>query len=77
MHKQSDGRNGGVGNNLLHALQEKDAIRLLPHFEAVKADRGTVFYDRGDDVRFTYFPCGASLACARRVKVASLSQQKR
>ena len=62
MHKQSDGRNGGVGNNLLHALQQKDAIRLLPHFEAVKADRRTVFYDPGDDVRFTYFPCGASLA---------------
>jgi len=62
MHKQSDGRNGGVGNNLLHAPQEKDAIRLLPHFEAVKAGRGTLFYDPGDDVRFTYFPCGASLA---------------
>ena len=62
MHKQSAGRNGSVGNNLLHALQEKDAIRLQPHFEVVRGDRGTVFYDPGDNVRFAYFPCGASLA---------------
>ncbi len=57
MHKR-----GQLRNNLLHALDEEDAIKLLPHFEAVKADRGTIFYDPGDNVRFTYFPCGASLA---------------
>ena len=62
MHKQRAGRNGSVGNNLLCVLQEKDAIRLQPYFEVVRADRGTVFYDPGDHVRFTYFPCGSSLA---------------
>ncbi len=62
MQKQSAGRNGGVGNNLLRALQEKDATRLQPHFDVVRGDRGTVFYEPGDQVRFTYFPCGASLA---------------
>ncbi len=62
MHKQYTGRKGGGGNNLLRALRENDVIRLRPSFEVVEADRGTVFYDPGDDVRFTYFPCGASLA---------------
>ncbi len=62
MHKQSAGRKGSSGNNLLCALREKDALSLQPYFEVVEADRGTVFYDPGDNVRFTYFPCGASLA---------------
>jgi hypothetical protein len=62
MHTQIAGRTEEVGNNLLCALQEKDLIHLRPSFEVVRAGRGTVFYNPGDNVRFTYFPCGASLA---------------
>jgi CRP-like cAMP-binding protein len=62
MHKQIAGGAEEAGNNLLCALQEKDLILLRPSFEVVRAGRGTVFYNPGDNVRFTYFPCGASLA---------------
>jgi CRP-like cAMP-binding protein len=62
MHRQIVGSNGGARNNLLCALQEKDLILLQPSFEVLRANRGTVLYDPGDDVRFTYLPCGASLA---------------
>ena len=62
MHKQIAERNLSFGNNLLRALQEKDVIRLQPNFDVVRGDRGTVFYEPGDNVRFTYFPCGSSLA---------------
>lgn len=59
MHKQID---QSYRNNLLNALRESDFQRLRPCLERIQASRGTVFYEPGDEVSHTYFPCGAALA---------------
>jgi hypothetical protein len=55
------GEADAVGNNLLGMLRGEDFDRLQPFFERISLERGTVLYKPGDDVRFAYFPCGASL----------------
>jgi CRP-like cAMP-binding protein len=55
------GREDSAGNNLLATLRNEDFAKLQPSLERVRLERGTVIYRPGDEVRFAYFPCGASL----------------
>lgn len=48
-------------NNLLRKLNDKDRDLLLPHISLIKADKGTVLYEPGDNVKNTYFPCDQTL----------------
>jgi CRP-like cAMP-binding protein len=43
-------------NRFLAALDAKDFALLEPHLEAVILPRGTVLYEPGDPIRYTYFP---------------------
>jgi CRP-like cAMP-binding protein len=43
-------------NRFLAALEPDDFASLDPHFETVILLRGTVLYEPGDPIRFTYFP---------------------
>ena len=51
-----------LGNNLLSALSERDFELLRPSLDLIQTSRGTVIHDPGDEVCYTYFPCGAGLA---------------
>ena len=62
MHKQIEQSERDAGNNLLSALRESDFQLLQPSLERIHAGRGTVFHDPGDEVCYTYFPCGPGLA---------------
>jgi len=44
------------GNWLLAALEHEDLVFLEPHLETVDLPRGTVLYEPGDSIRYTYFP---------------------
>lgn len=48
-------------NNLLRSLHSDDFALIKPHLQRWSAKIGEVIYEPGDDVRFAYFPCGASL----------------
>lgn len=48
-------------NNLLKNLNNKDKELLLPHISLIKADKGMVLYEPGDNVKNTYFPCDQTL----------------
>jgi len=62
----SEGRrnsSGGTGsplghraNRFLAALDAEDFALLEPHLEALILPRGTVLYETGDPIRYTYFP---------------------
>lgn len=43
-------------NRFLAALKAEDFAVLEPHLEAVILPRGTVLYEPGDPIRYTYFP---------------------
>jgi CRP-like cAMP-binding protein len=43
-------------NRFLAALDPEDFALLEPHLEAVILPRGTVLYEPGDPIRYTYFP---------------------
>jgi CRP-like cAMP-binding protein len=43
-------------NRFLAALDAEDFAVLEPHLEAVILPRGTVLYEPGDPIRYTYFP---------------------
>ena len=43
-------------NWLLAALEPKDFACLEAHLEAVTLPKGTIFYEAGDPIRYTYFP---------------------
>jgi CRP-like cAMP-binding protein len=43
-------------NRFLAALEPGDFALLEPHLEAVILPRGTVLYESGDPIRYTYFP---------------------
>ncbi len=43
-------------NRFLAALEPDDFTLLEPHLEAVILPRGTVLYEPGDPIRYTYFP---------------------
>jgi CRP-like cAMP-binding protein len=43
-------------NRFLEALEADDLASLEPHFECVMLLRGTVLYEPGDPIRYTYFP---------------------
>jgi CRP-like cAMP-binding protein len=43
-------------NRFLAALEPGDFALLEPHLEAVILPRGTVLYEPGDPIRYTYFP---------------------
>ena len=48
-------------NNLLRALGQKDFEALAPYLKVVRAKKGAVLHEQGDNVCFTYFPCGGSI----------------
>ena len=52
---------GTIENNLLRALRPTDLSLLAPSLKPISAAAGDVFFEPGDQVRFAYFPCGASL----------------
>lgn len=43
-------------NRFLAALDQEDFALLEPYFETVILPRGTVLYEPGDPIRYTYFP---------------------
>ncbi len=43
-------------NWLLAALEPKDLAYLEPHLESVILPKGTILYEAGDPIRYTYFP---------------------
>ena len=50
-----------IHNNLIRAFSEEDRELLLPHLHPVTLQAGQVLYEPGDEIRYTYFPCGATL----------------
>src|SRR3712207_6007126 len=43
-------------NWLLAALEPEDLAYLEPHLEVVDLPKGTILYEAGDPIRYTYFP---------------------
>jgi CRP-like cAMP-binding protein len=43
-------------NWLLAALEPEDLAYLAPHLEVVNLPKGTILYEAGDPIRYTYFP---------------------
>ncbi len=43
-------------NWLLAALEPEDLAHLEPHLETVILPKGTILYEAGDPIRYTYFP---------------------
>jgi CRP-like cAMP-binding protein len=43
-------------NRLLAALDPDDFARLAPHLEIMDLPKGTILYEAGDTIRYTYFP---------------------
>ena len=48
-------------NNLLRTLGQKDFEALAPYLKVVRGEKGAVLHEQGDNVCFTYFPCGGSI----------------
>ncbi len=48
-------------NNLLKSLSRKDLNLLLPHLSPFEGESGTILYEPGDEVKYTYFPCNKTL----------------
>jgi CRP-like cAMP-binding protein len=46
-------------NWLLAALEPEDLAYLEPHLETVVLSKGTILYEAGDSIRYTYFPHNA------------------
>ncbi|WP_127142516.1 Crp/Fnr family transcriptional regulator [Pelagibacterium montanilacus] len=49
------------GNNLLAALRPSDRAIIDPLLQDWQAEAGTILYEKGDSVRYAYFPRGHSL----------------
>ncbi|WP_262271553.1 Crp/Fnr family transcriptional regulator [Microvirga yunnanensis] len=49
-------------NRFLAALEPQDFAVLKPHLEVVILPRGTVLYEPGDPIRYTYFPHDAIIS---------------
>jgi CRP-like cAMP-binding protein len=49
-------------NRFLAALDAEDFAVLEPHLEAVILPRGTMLYEPGDPIRYTYFPHDAIIS---------------
>ena len=49
-------------NNLLRSLREEDRVELARLAEPIEFERGHVFYEPGDEVKFAYFPADAAMA---------------
>ena len=56
---------GAHDNNLLACLRAADLEFLKPIWEVRSAQEGEVFFDPGQPVDLTYFPCGGSLVSFR------------
>lgn len=54
-----------VANNLIQALATVERAKLCASLEAWRGTPGSVIYEPGEDVRYAYFPVGASMASFR------------
>lgn len=61
----SDSATGPVESRLLNRLNTEDLDLLAPLFEVMSAASGKVLYEPGDNVDYTYFPCGSTMASFR------------
>ncbi|MFI4939535.1 MAG: Crp/Fnr family transcriptional regulator [Burkholderiales bacterium] len=57
-----------VANDLLDALSKQDSALLLAGQSTIQVDIGEILYERGDTVRYAYFPCGCLVSLLAAVE---------
>jgi Crp-like helix-turn-helix protein len=69
-------------NNLLQHITDEDYALLAPHLEKYEFASSRIFYNPGDNVEVTYFPCEASLVSfvvsvedGREIEVALIGRE--
>jgi CRP-like cAMP-binding protein len=58
----------------LDALEPEDLAYLEPHLEAVRLPKGTILYEAGDPIRYTYFPHDAIVSLSNVMEAGQFVQ---